>query len=150
MIPSTRFFLDLVQRHWASPGSDLFPNSLDKWLYNIGLELAKALEVPAVDPPVAALSSPLAMTGPRGGVEPEDKRFEQTLVKGHQAAAWSVQVSTSPSFFSAGPPSFGLNNYRLDFPQEIQGHIVTLIRSRLRLNSQRMRPSMQSDSHPKP
>lgn len=101
VVPSPRLFLDVVQRQWTYPRSSPFPTSQDKRLYNISPDLARALEVPIVDAPVAALSASSVMTGsPEEALRPEDKRMEQTLVKGHQAATWVVKASTAASSFN--------------------------------------------------
>lgn len=86
VVPTSRLFLDVVQRQWTSPGLGPFPNSQDKHLY-IGPDLAKALEVPTVDTSVAAMSTSSVMTGaPEEALHPEDQRSEQILVMSHQAA----------------------------------------------------------------
>ncbi|XP_013915016.1 PREDICTED: uncharacterized protein LOC106543505 [Thamnophis sirtalis] len=101
VIPSPRFFMDVVQNQWASPGTATLPNASDKHLYNVASDFAKTLEVPSVDLPVIALSSPNAPSAaPEEALHPEGKKVEQTLVKGHQASAWVVRASTSASFFS--------------------------------------------------
>lgn len=101
MIPSAKLFLGVVQNQWVSPGTGPLPSTLDKRLYNVGPELSKALEVPSIDLPVVSLSSPnAASAAPEDALCPEDKRLEQTLIKGHQASAWAVRAATSASFFS--------------------------------------------------
>lgn len=61
VVLSPKLFLDVVQRQWSAPGSEPFASSQDKRFYNVGPDLAKLLEVPAVGTPVVALSSPLVI-----------------------------------------------------------------------------------------
>ncbi|XP_034265608.1 uncharacterized protein LOC117661164 [Pantherophis guttatus] len=64
-------------------------------------DFANILQVPSVDAPVVALSSASPLTGPSEEfLRPEDKKFERSLVKDHQASAWSIQASLAASFFN--------------------------------------------------
>lgn len=64
-------------------------------------ELAKLLQIPAVDPPIMALSAPSNLTGPpEGSLRPKDRQLEHSLVKSHLASAWSVKAAVASSFFN--------------------------------------------------
>lgn len=100
-IPAPKLFLDVLHRQWSLPGTGPSPNSLDKRLYNSAAALSDLLQPPTIDPPIVALSNPVHLTGPpEDSLRPEDKRAKKTLIKGHQAAAWSIRASTSTSFFN--------------------------------------------------
>lgn len=100
-VPAPKLFLDVVQRQWAALISSSTPNNLNQRFYSIDMEFANTLQVPTVDSPVVALSAPSVLTGPPEEVlPPVDKRFEQSLVKAHQSAAWSIKASTVASFFN--------------------------------------------------
>ncbi|XP_013916936.1 PREDICTED: uncharacterized protein LOC106545019 [Thamnophis sirtalis] len=50
---------------------------------------------------IMVVSAPNAATAAsEDALHPEDKRFDQTLVKGYQASAWALQASSSASFFN--------------------------------------------------
>ncbi|XP_060542718.1 ligand-dependent nuclear receptor corepressor-like protein isoform X7 [Pantherophis guttatus] len=100
-IPAPKLFTDMLQCQWALPGAGHSPNGLDKRLYNSASPLLDILQVPMVDPPIVALTDYSHPTGaPEDSLRPEDKRAEKTLLKGHQTTAWSIQASTSASFFN--------------------------------------------------
>ncbi|XP_034296649.1 uncharacterized protein LOC117679126 [Pantherophis guttatus] len=100
-IPGPKIFRDVLQRQWAAPASGPSPNVLDRRLYNLAPELSSLLQVPSVDQPVAELSAPTNLTGPpEEGLRPEDRRLEHSLVRSHQATAWSVKASLAASFFN--------------------------------------------------
>lgn len=74
---------------------------MDRCLYNLALELASLLQVPSVDQPVAALSTPSNLTGPpEDSLRLEDRRLEHSLVRSHQATAWSIKLTMAASFFN--------------------------------------------------
>lgn len=101
IIPAPKLFSDVVLRQWSSPSSGPVPNSLDKRFFNVAPEFSHLLQVPSVDPPVLALSSPSPLTGPpEECLRPEERKAERTLIRGHQASAWSVQASSAASFFN--------------------------------------------------
>lgn len=98
-VPAPCLFLDVVQRQWSSPGLGPNPSGLDRCLYNMGMDLSKALLVPSVDAPVVALSASSNLPGPpEENLRPKDKRSEQLLVKVHQASAWAVKAASSSLF----------------------------------------------------
>lgn len=99
-IPAPKLFQ--VQNQWVHPGSFPTPCGNDKRFYNMGSNLAQALQLPTVDGPVAALSSPSPyLSGDIAeGLRAEDKKAEYTLRKVHQAAAWAIKASTAASFFT--------------------------------------------------
>lgn len=67
----------------------------------MGQDLSKALHVPEMDAPVAALAAPSIMANaPEEALRAEDKRAERSLRKALQAAAWAVKASTAASFFN--------------------------------------------------
>lgn len=100
-VPAPRLFRDVVQRQWSAPVSGPNPNSLDRLLYNMASNLSTILPVPTVDPPVVTLSTPSVWTGPpEETIRPEDKRFEHSLNKAHQAAAWAAKASLAASFLN--------------------------------------------------
>ncbi|XP_034282740.1 RNA-binding protein 33-like [Pantherophis guttatus] len=100
-VPTPKLFLNVLHRQWSLPGAGPSPNNLDKCLYNSAQALADLLQPPTVDPPIIALTNPVHPTGPpEDSLCPEDKRAEKTLLKGHLAAAWSIRVSSSASFFN--------------------------------------------------
>lgn len=103
-IPGPKLFKDILQRQWASPALGPNPNGLDRRLYNLAPDISTLLHVLSVDPPVVALSAPSNLTGPpEESLRPEDKRLEHSLVKAHQATAWSVMPWPRPSL--TRPPS---------------------------------------------
>lgn len=59
-----QLFLDIVQRWWMATGVGANPSTLDKRLYNVGHDLSKALQVPAVDGLMAALTGPSVVADP--------------------------------------------------------------------------------------
>lgn len=100
-IPGPKLFWDLLQRQWSSPASGPNPNGLDRHLYNLAQDTSTLLQVPTVDPPVAAPSAPSNLTSPpEDSLHPEDKHLEHSLVKAHQATAWSVKSAMAASFFN--------------------------------------------------
>lgn len=87
-IPGPKLFRDVITRQWSAPGSGPNPNVLDRRLYNLAHDVSSILQVPAVDPLVVALSTPLVIMGPpEEGLRLEDKCLEHSLTKAHQAAA---------------------------------------------------------------
>ncbi|XP_034290509.1 uncharacterized protein LOC117675694 [Pantherophis guttatus] len=101
VVPAPKLFSDVVQRQWSSPSSGPVPNGLDKRFYNMASDFANILQVPSVDAPIVALSSASPLTGPSEEfLRPEDKKLERSLVKDHQASAWSIQASSAASFFN--------------------------------------------------
>uniref|UniRef100_A0A8C6XA67 C2H2-type domain-containing protein n=1 Tax=Naja naja TaxID=35670 RepID=A0A8C6XA67_NAJNA len=101
VIPAPKMFTTVIQRQWSSLGSAPSPSSLDKKLFNVGGDLSKALEVPDVDAPVAALQANTDIPGePEDSLKAEDKKAEQTLQRTHLSAAWAVKASTAASFFN--------------------------------------------------
>ncbi|XP_060542672.1 neuronal membrane glycoprotein M6-b isoform X1 [Pantherophis guttatus] len=100
-IPAPKLFSDVLQRQWKFPSSGPSPNSLDKKFYNLASEYANLLQIPTVDAPVLALASPSPVLGPpEESLPPEDRKTERSLIKGHQASAWSVQAASAASFFN--------------------------------------------------
>ncbi|XP_058021206.1 uncharacterized protein LOC131189221 isoform X2 [Ahaetulla prasina] len=100
-IPGPRLFQDVLIRQWNVPASGPNPSALDRRLFNLAPEVSKLLQIPVVDSPVAALVSPSVTAGPpEENLKPEDKRSEYSLVKTHQAVAWSVKSSLAASFFN--------------------------------------------------
>lgn len=100
-IPGPKLFRDLLQRQWSAPASGPSPNAVDRRLYNLAPELSSLLQVPSVDQPVAELSASSNLTGPpEESLRPEDRRCEHSLVRSHQATAWSVKASLAASFFN--------------------------------------------------
>lgn len=100
-IPSPKLFKDVVQRQWSSPVSGPNLSTSERRLYNLAPDLSAILQVPSVDPPVVALSAPSILTGPpEENLCPEDKHSKHSLIKAHQAAAWSVKASMAASFFN--------------------------------------------------
>lgn len=64
-------------------------------------DFANLLQVPSIDAPVIVLALFPPITGPLDeSLHPEDKKAELTLIKDHQASAWSIQASSAASFFS--------------------------------------------------
>lgn len=67
----------------------------------MGPDLTKALQMPVVEAPVAALAASSAMAGTlEDTFRAEDKRAKQLLRKAHQAAAWAIKGSMATSFFN--------------------------------------------------
>lgn len=101
VVPAPKLFSDVVLRQWSFPSSGPVPNNLDKQFYNMAPDFSHLLQVPSVDAPVLALSSLSPLAGPpEEYLRPEEKKVERTLIKGHQASAWSVQASSAASFFN--------------------------------------------------
>lgn len=100
-IPGPSLFREVLRKQWAAPASGPNPNQLDRRLYNLAPELASLLQIPVVDPPVAALTSPANLAGaPEDNLRPEEKRLEQSLVKSHMASAWAARSALASSFFN--------------------------------------------------
>ncbi|XP_034281058.1 uncharacterized protein LOC117670189 [Pantherophis guttatus] len=100
-IPGPKIFRDVLQRQWSSPASGPSPNSLDKRIYNLAPELSSLLQAPSVDQPVAELSASSNLAGPpEDNLRPEDRRLEHSLVRSHQATAWSIRSTMAASFFN--------------------------------------------------
>lgn len=77
VIPSPQIFIDTVQRQWSFPASGPIPSAADRRYFNMESQLAHILQIPSMDPPVAALHSPTIMPGdPEELLKPEDKRTE--------------------------------------------------------------------------
>lgn len=99
VVPSPKMFVDLITRQWASLGAGPNPTSAEKTIYNVAPDLAKSIQVPSIDAPVAALHSSSSLPGdPAESLRPEDRRSEQSLQRAHQAAAWAIRASTTASF----------------------------------------------------
>uniref|UniRef100_A0A2H6NG04 Uncharacterized protein n=1 Tax=Micrurus carvalhoi TaxID=3147026 RepID=A0A2H6NG04_9SAUR len=74
---------------------------MNEKIYSIDPEFAETLQPPTIDGPVAAsTSSNILANEAEEGLKGEDKKVEQTLHKVHQAAPWSVEPTTTASFFS--------------------------------------------------
>lgn len=58
VIPSPKLFLDVIQRLWSQPAEVTPPSNNDKRLFGPGPDLEGLLQMPTMDPPVAALTSP--------------------------------------------------------------------------------------------
>lgn len=100
-IPGPKLFRDVLQRQWSSPTSGPSPNAVDRRLYNLEPELTSLLQIPTVDQPVAELSATSNPAGPpEESLRPEDKRLENSLVRSHQATAWSIKSTMAASFFN--------------------------------------------------
>lgn len=103
-VPCPDLFSQVIQRPWECPGSLSGPTSHDKQMYCSAPELDAMLQLPAVDDPVATLTSSSVLTGDVGeGLRIEDKRAEMSFRKTHQAAAWAIRAATSASFFNRAP-----------------------------------------------
>lgn len=100
-IPGHKLFKDVLLKQWSAPASAPNPNGLDRHLYNMAPDISALLQVPTVDAPVASLSAPSHLTGPpEESLRPEERCLDLSLVKSHQATAWSVKSSTVASFFN--------------------------------------------------
>ncbi|XP_026558730.1 cleavage stimulation factor subunit 2 isoform X9 [Pseudonaja textilis] len=100
-IPSTKLFLDVVQREWTLPGVGPITTCHEKKFYNVDQELSQALQPPAVDAPVAALmASTVLPADPADDLKGEDKKAETTHRRTHQAAAWAIKAANAASFFN--------------------------------------------------
>ncbi|XP_034289304.1 uncharacterized protein LOC117675085 [Pantherophis guttatus] len=100
-IPGPGLFKDVLQRQWSSPASGPSPSAVDRRLYNLAPDLSSLLQVPSVDQPIAELSSSSNIAGPpEDSLRPEDRRLENSLVRSHQATAWSVKSAMAASFFN--------------------------------------------------
>lgn len=67
-IPCPQLFTDVIQAPWGQLGSSTSPSNLDKKLYCPAPKLYALLELPAVDPPVASLTSSSVLSAdPRMG-----------------------------------------------------------------------------------
>lgn len=101
-IPVLMLFTNIIQKQWASLASLPTPSGVDQRNYNLAPAITQLLQVPPVDNPVAALTSPLPyLSGDSSkGLQPEDKKFELSFKKDNQASAWAIQAATSASFFN--------------------------------------------------
>lgn len=101
LIPGPQLFKDVLKKQWSSPASGPNPNQLDRLFYNLAPELASLLQIPTVNPPVAAPMASANMTGPpEDNLHLEDRRLEQSIVKSHLASAWAAKSAMAPSFFN--------------------------------------------------
>lgn len=63
--------------------------------------MARVLQTPSVETPVLALLSSSKIPGePEEGLQPEDKRSEQSLKEAHQGNAWAIRSATTASLFN--------------------------------------------------
>lgn len=53
VIPSPKFFKDVIQRQWSQPGSIPAPSGMDRKVYTAEQELEDLLQIPSVDAPLA-------------------------------------------------------------------------------------------------
>lgn len=90
-------FVDVVKRQWTAPGLAPNPSSSDKRYFNVEPGMAKVLQTPSVDAPVAALMSSSNIPGePEDSLRPEDKRSDQSP----QGNAWAIHSATTAFFFN--------------------------------------------------
>lgn len=101
IVPAPKLFSDVVRRQWSFPSSGPIPNNLDKRFYNMATDFTNLLQISTIDAPMVVLSSSSPLMGPpEESLRPKDKKAERTLIKGHQASAWSVQAASEASFFN--------------------------------------------------
>lgn len=120
-IPGPKMFKDVVTRQWSAPVSGPNPNTVDRHLYNLDFDFSSILQVPAVDPPIVALSTSSVLTGPpEEGLRPEDKAWSillQMLTRQRLGPLSLLQLLP----FSIGLPLCGLDNCRSAYLPVIPG-----------------------------
>lgn len=73
-IPGPKLFKDVLLRQWSNPASGPNPNSLDRRLYNLAPDISSLLQVPTIDPPIVALSTPSNLAAPpEDSLRPKEK-----------------------------------------------------------------------------
>lgn len=96
VIPSPKFFVDVIKRQWDQPGFIPAPSGMDKRMYTAEQELEELLQILAVDVPLATLASAAILPSDTAErLRAEDRKAELSACKTHQAAAWAIN-----SFFS--------------------------------------------------
>lgn len=124
-IPSPKLFVDMVQCQWAQPGSVPAPSGLDKKLYSVDQVLEDLLKLPAIDVPLALLTSPRILPSDAvEGLKMEDKRAEFSTRKTHQATAWAIKSATAASFF-ARTSIIWLRQLQSRFPMDFCIFVIT-------------------------
>lgn len=113
VIPSPKWFLDVIQRQWAQPATVPPPSNNDKHQFGPGPDLEGILQLPSVDPPVAALTSPAivpsdASEGLKSENHKRNRRSARCTRRPHGQLGRPL-----PRPFSIGPHWCGLN-CRLD------------------------------------
>ncbi|XP_039184041.1 bifunctional arginine demethylase and lysyl-hydroxylase JMJD6 isoform X2 [Crotalus tigris] len=100
-IPCPHIFRTTVEKQWTSLATLPSPSSTEKKLYNVSSSFASLLEMPSVDTPLTSLFSTSAIPGDMAeALKAEDKKFEFSLRRAHQASAWAIKAATSSSFFA--------------------------------------------------
>lgn len=101
VIPSHKFFVDVIQRQWDQPGSIPAPSGMDKKMYTAEQELEELPQIPTVDAPLDATlaSATILPFDTAEGLKSEDRKAELSAHKTHQAAAWEI-LSATAAFFS--------------------------------------------------
>lgn len=100
-IPCPQLFTEVIRSPWAQSGSLTAPSNQDKKLFCAAPELEDLLALPAIDGPVASLSTSSAIsTDPLDGLKSEECKTELSFRKAHQAAAWAIKTATATSFFN--------------------------------------------------
>lgn len=99
-IPCPQLFTEVIRVPWAQPGSLTATSNQDKKLFCAAPKLEALLALPTIDTPVAnLLTSSAISTDPLDGLKSEDRKFELSFRKAHQAAAWAIKTATATSFF---------------------------------------------------
>lgn len=111
--PGPKLLRDVLQRQWSSPASGPSPNSVDRRLYNLAPELATLLQVPSVDQPVVALSTPSNLMGPPKIASV--RRIGDWNIPWLDPTRPLLDMSSRPwsHHFSTGRLSFGYANFRI-------------------------------------
>lgn len=101
VIPSPKFFLDVVHRQWNQPGAIPVPSGMDRRMYTGEQELEDLLRVPSVYAPLANLAlAALIASDTAEGLKAKDRKAELSAHKTHQAAAWAIRSTIAASFFT--------------------------------------------------
>lgn len=122
VIPSPKLFLNVVQRQWASPGAEPNTSNMDKGFYNMGPDLTKALQVPVVDAPVAALATPSVLVGESEDALRAEDESRAVTKKDPSGRCLGCQSIHGCFPFLIGLPCSGCGNCRRGFRLGTQSH----------------------------
>lgn len=79
-IPMPPLFLKVIKKQWAWPGAAPVSSSMDRNNFNVAIDLADLLQVPAVDAPIVALLPNASVPGDLDeGLRPDEHRSDQVL-----------------------------------------------------------------------
>ncbi|XP_039183930.1 uncharacterized protein LOC120301160 [Crotalus tigris] len=122
-IPCPHVFRATVEKQWSSLATFPAPNSTERKLFNVSSSFASLLEVPSMDTPLTSLFSTSAIPGDMvEAMKAEDKKFEFSLRRVHQASAWAIKAATSFSFFARASIMWLCELQALVPPDQVRTH----------------------------